>query len=294
MSFSVIDKNAEDMLYALLIAEEQKASMTQNKLPNMHFLQCNFFHIAHTPEANDLEYLHELMPNAEEPALYICSDGDVIIKWVDGEADILDSLKHGIIEKYGKSIQKYMNIKDFLNEYDLIEGRGKLKAECSKKLKRQTKHAKELSKYFKDERIITTFAKTMRLITMQRSFRSKPHILIVEDQIFSQKLLTTILKDYTCHIAATSGDAILKYMEKCPDIVFLDVELPDLSGHSVAKFIKKIDDDAYVVMVTGNQYEADIKAAKENKVKGFIAKPYKKETILNSIEQYYKAKKRKK
>lgn len=83
------------------------------------------------------------------------------------------------------------------------------------------------------------------------------------------------------------------YMEKCPDIVFLDIELPDLSGHNFAKLLKKIDDDSFVVMVSSNQYEKDIQQARENFVKTFIAKPYNKNAILHVVDFFKKERKRK-
>jgi CheY-like chemotaxis protein len=292
MNFTVVDKNAEDMLYALLIAEEQGVTGKNQKTPRIRFLQCQFFHIAMSASLADVrEFLNE-MSGVKDCTLYFCSDGDIIIRWSGGNDDVRDKLVTSITEKFGSDINKYMNPEDFFVDYDLLDGPGKLKAECAKKLKKQTKQSKILAHYFSDDRLVLTLHKTVQLTKMQRVFRPQPHILIVEDQIFSQKVLTSILKDYTCHVAEGSGEALLLYMEKCPDIVFLDIELPDLNGHAFARLINKIDDDAYIVMVTGNQYQEDIKTARENKVKGYIAKPYEKDSILRTIAQYQRSKKK--
>lgn len=292
MNFTVVDKNAEDMLYALLIAEEQKMTDKTQKVPNMRFLQCQFFHVAMTASLADVRDFLNSMTGAEECTLYFCSDGDIIIRWTGGGNEVRDHLVKSITQKFGPHIKEYMNVDEFFVDYDLLEGSTRLKAECAKKLKKQTKQSQELARYFADDRLISTLNKTVQLTKMQRAFRTQPHILIVEDQIFSQKILKTILKDYTTHIAGGCGEALLLYMEKCPDIVFLDIELPDLSGHTFARLINKIDDDSYVVMVTGNQYQEDLKAARENKVKGYIAKPYEKEAILKAVAQYQKTKKK--
>lgn len=290
MNFNVIDKNAEDMLYALLVAEGQKAS--SQKIANIRFLHCRFFHIAMKIGPDDICGLLDGMPDAEECALYFCGDGDIIIKWSDGPADMSNCLIKAISEKFGESIKKYMSTEEFFVDYSMVEGWDVLKSECAKKLGRQSKHSKELVQYFKNEALITTLSKTVQLTKMQRTFRALPHILIVEDQIFSQKVLTSILKDYTCYLAKGSGEALLLYMEKCPDIVLLDIELPDINGHNFAKLVDRIDEDSFVVMVSGNQYEKDIKTSKENNVKGFITKPYEKETILKVIEQFKKFRKK--
>nr|MBX2834027.1 response regulator [Micavibrio sp.] len=190
------------------------------------------------------------------------------------------------LNKYGSFIEKFMPLETFFEEYDNIDGISRLKVECAKKLKKQTKKSLELSKYFTNEQLIHSLKNTVKLTQMQRAFRVKPHILIVDDQVFSQKILETILKDYTCHIADSSGEALLVYMEKCPDIVFLDIELPDINGHHFAKLANRIDENAYIVMVSGNKQQEEIKTALSNNVKGFIAKPYEKQTILKIVDQY--------
>lgn len=114
-----------------------------------------------------------------------------------------------------------------------------------------------------------------------------PSILIVEDQEFSRKLLEGMLRrDYTCYCAANAEQALALYAEHLPCIVFLDIELPDANGHDLAGFLKKIDPASFIVMVTANHYENDVKRAQENNVQGFIAKPYSKQKISDAIEKY--------
>ena len=123
----------------------------------------------------------------------------------------------------------------------------------------------------------------------QRKKRSSPEILIVEDQGFSRKLMLNVLeRSYTCHTAKNGAEAMSKYTAYAPDIAFLDIELPDLDGHKLAALFRKIDPRAYIVMVTANNYAKDVETAKENKVQGFIIKPYNKQKILGSVDAYLK------
>ncbi len=120
----------------------------------------------------------------------------------------------------------------------------------------------------------------------RRSFAS-PTILIVEDQAFSRSLLEGMLRrDYTCYSAANAEQAVALYAEHIPCITFLDIELPDISGHKLASFIRQHDPDSFIIMVTANNYENDVKCAIDNKVRGFITKPYSKQKILEGIEKY--------
>lgn len=294
MNCTVIDKNAEDLLYASILANEHDSQANAKAVSTIEFLQCRFFQIGMTPDIADIEQIMKALPLVDDSTIYICNDGDLVLTWFGNTPEAYVQLIEKLIEKYEDHIKKYMKLDDFFVNYTWLDGREKLKAECFRKLKKQTKHSKLLAKYFDDERLIDTLKKTVQMTQMQRAFRANPHILIVEDQVFSQKILMSILKDYTCHLAENAGEALLKYMEKCPDIVFLDIDLPDLSGHSFANFINKIDRLSYVVMVTANQYETDIKTAKENNVKGFIGKPYEKEVILKAVEQFKKTRNKKK
>ncbi len=124
-------------------------------------------------------------------------------------------------------------------------------------------------------------------LAAERNKRSKPIILIVEDQPFSRKLLTQALApQYSCHSAATVREAVALYAEYVPNIVFLDIELPDLDGHQFADFIRKEDPTSYIIMLTANSSSKDVQLARGNHVQGYIVKPYSKQKILDTIEAY--------
>lgn len=128
-----------------------------------------------------------------------------------------------------------------------------------------------------------TFKKGLK----DRTERKNLLILIVEDQKFSRLLLKSHLAKFYDVIEAASGDEALKiYVEKVPDIIFLDIELPFVNGHKVGELISKLDQDAHIVMVTANNYRQDVLKAKEYKVKGFITKPYTKESIYKAVEEF--------
>lgn len=285
MDFQTITINAEDILYAGLVAES-KGLCESDGFPPPQYMQCHFFHLAEKPEEENIRALVKEIPGSGLCTAYLCKDGDVFFRYSGESPNVLEILADLVAKAYGDEISKVMPLHEFFTVYDVMDTQSRLKAECSRKLKKQTKQSMELAKFLTNDVLIQALNRTIQLTKMQRALRKDPHILIVEDQIFSQKLLTAILKDYTCTVADDVASALLLYMEKCPDIVFLDIELPRLSGHSFAKFLNEIDKDAYVVMVSGNQYSDDVKTAKENNVKGFIGKPYKKEAILDAVQKF--------
>jgi two-component system, chemotaxis family, chemotaxis protein CheY len=114
-------------------------------------------------------------------------------------------------------------------------------------------------------------------------------ILIVEDQDFSRKLMYDLLArqfTYTCHVAKNAVEAIELYASHAPDIVFLDIGLPDHSGHDIATLIKNHDPKSYIIMVTANIFIKDVETAKKNKIQGYIAKPFSKNKIQSAIDAY--------
>lgn len=131
----------------------------------------------------------------------------------------------------------------------------------------------------------------LQKVLSRRPLRPKLEILIVEDQDFSRKLLMGLLqREHVCFGARNAFEAIHYFAEHAPDIIFLDIELPDQDGHGLAGLFKKLDPQTYIVMVTGNSYKKDVEKARENQVHGFIAKPYSKQSIFNAIDVYSKSK----
>lgn len=135
---------------------------------------------------------------------------------------------------------------------------------------------------------IPALAARFRVAVNMRKSREKPRILVVEDQLFSRRILQEVLhNDFVVDVAETAKEGIRLFLEDAPDIALLDIELSDDSGHTLARFIKSVDPAAFVVMVTGNNSVEDVTMAKSNHVDGFIVKPYNKAKIFESIEKYF-------
>lgn len=130
-------------------------------------------------------------------------------------------------------------------------------------------------------------AEIFRKALEKREKRDELCVLIVEDQKFSRLLMkNALLKHYEVHTAATGEEALAIYVEHAPDIVFLDIELPGVDGHKVLELITKLDKKSYVVMVTANHYPKDVQQAMEHGARGFVVKPYQKDTIFGWITKY--------
>ena len=115
-----------------------------------------------------------------------------------------------------------------------------------------------------------------------------PKALIVEDEPEANELLAMLvqLRGYQTDSAFTGGEALEKAETTRPDIVFLDLMLPDINGYDVCRLLKGSRDTSAipVVMVTA-------RLAAENRLQGFragvtdfVAKPYTPDQIFGAMD----------
>lgn len=118
-----------------------------------------------------------------------------------------------------------------------------------------------------------------------RRTRLPLHVMIVEDDALTRRIVSgTFKENYAIIAAANAQEAVANYLMHAPDIVFLDIGLPDTSGFDVLRQIMALDPQAYVVMFSANSYLENVTAALCAGASGFIAKPFRKEKMRHYIE----------
>ncbi len=116
-------------------------------------------------------------------------------------------------------------------------------------------------------------------------------LLVVEDSAFIRKIFLNLFEsEHTIALAATVKEGWEMYKKVRPNIAFLDISLPDGTGHDLAYRIKKDNQGTYVIMATGNDYSADREEAAFNHTDGFITKPFDKAKIGEAIDRYWESK----
>ena len=118
-----------------------------------------------------------------------------------------------------------------------------------------------------------------------RKSRQPLHVMVVEDDPLTRRMVIGAFKNnYALMTAENAQEAIINYLVHAPDIVFLDIGLPDASGFDVLHQIMEVDPDAYVVMFSGNSYLDNVTTALSSGASGFVAKPFKKEKMRRYIQ----------
>lgn len=112
-------------------------------------------------------------------------------------------------------------------------------------------------------------------------------VLLVEDDPVARWMVRNALK-HECEFvtAPTMNKAFGMYSSYHPDVVFLDIDLPDGSGYVVLEWIMRNDPGACVVMFSSNDNLDNISSALESGASGFIAKPFLKENLLHYIRAH--------
>ncbi|WP_420406343.1 diguanylate cyclase [Nisaea sp.] len=115
------------------------------------------------------------------------------------------------------------------------------------------------------------------------------NILVVDDAPENVMLLGLILKDQGTVTTATSGrEAIDIALENQPDLILLDIQMPDLDGYDVIRVLKEDErtKNVPVIFVTGLSDESDEEKGLELGAIDYITKPYKPAVVLARVRNH--------
>jgi two-component system cell cycle response regulator DivK len=119
---------------------------------------------------------------------------------------------------------------------------------------------------------------------------AKKHILLVEDNETNLILFQEILESrrYLVHIARNGFEAFDILEEMTPDLILMDIHLPELDGLSVVKTIRSANHLASVKIVglSALAMESDIKAALQAGCNGYITKPISVHAFIEEVERH--------
>jgi two-component system chemotaxis response regulator CheY len=117
------------------------------------------------------------------------------------------------------------------------------------------------------------------------------NILVIEDNQMFNQLAVEMLSGNHVISAKDAAGGIAQYKAKNPDITFLDIGLPDKSGHDVLAEILAINPKAFVVMLTASNLQNDVQESLKKGAKGYVIKPFSRKKLKDIIDNYINSKK---
>lgn len=118
-----------------------------------------------------------------------------------------------------------------------------------------------------------------------------PKILIVDDATFMRVSLKKILERNGFEVigeAENGISAIKKCAELKPDIITMDITMPEMDGLSALKEIKRVYPEVKVVMVSAMGQEPFVREAVMSGARDFIVKPFSEELIVKTMNNLCK------
>ena len=113
-------------------------------------------------------------------------------------------------------------------------------------------------------------------------------ILICDDAAFMRVMIKDILtkNGYTIAGEAENGlKAVEKYNETKPDLVMMDITMPEMDGIQALKKIKESDADADVIMCSAMGQQAMVIESIQSGAKDFIVKPFQPERVIEAVKK---------
>lgn len=114
------------------------------------------------------------------------------------------------------------------------------------------------------------------------------NILICDDAAFMRMMIKDILSKNGYEIAGEAENgvkAVEKYKEVKPDLVMMDITMPEMDGIQALKKIKEEDPSATIIMCSAMGQQAMVIESIQSGAKDFIVKPFDKDRVLEAVKK---------
>jgi len=227
--------------------------------------------------------MHMLGMDALEGRIFVFGDGDVMALFLSGAAGVpetVEKLRQEFIAKgLGHLFQSY-GMQDKLASLLALSEEKRATAEDFKSKHRAAEAAETIFEWDEPNPKLTA------AIQKKRAQRTSGVVLVIEDDLITRGLVASVLKkEYTVVQAKDARSGITAYIDHAPNIVLLDIHLPDFNGHEVLDRLRLLDPEAYVAMLSADSVTENVVTAHEHGAAGFIRKPFTKEKLIGVIER---------
>lgn len=231
--------------------------------------------------------LLETIPNSYTARVYLCQDKDIVI--------MMENFMQRQFEGFVKKLAEVLEEPDFSDIVDVFEiGTQWKNLEAFYSLKidevEQDTVIKKMDelKNKTDKNVLDALsnldAQLMDTVDARRKERSTIKVMVADDDQLSRTLAGNVLRgDYDLAFAHNGKEALQEYISAAPDILFLDIGMPDIGGHEVLESLFQIDPNAYIIMFSGRKDKGTIMKSLEMGAQGFLGKPFTREQLYMHV-----------
>ena len=136
---------------------------------------------------------------------------------------------------------------------------------------------------------ITTNSRTIRVST-KTDVQNAPLILVAEDEDSNYELVKIVLaKRYRLLRAVNGIEAVTLCEEEHPDLILMDIRMPDMNGLDATRIIKEVNHETPIVALSAYAFDENIREAKAAGCDDFMAKPFRVEDLIDMVQKYLKS-----
>jgi len=133
---------------------------------------------------------------------------------------------------------------------------------------------------------ITTNSRTLRVST-QTNVQNMKTILVAEDEDSNYELVRIVLNKRYRLVRANNGiEAVTLNEEEKPDLILMDIRMPEMNGLDATRIIKEVNRNTPIVARSAYAFEKNIREAKDAGCDEFMAKPFKVEELIDMVRKY--------
>jgi CheY-like chemotaxis protein/anti-sigma regulatory factor (Ser/Thr protein kinase) len=134
-----------------------------------------------------------------------------------------------------------------------------------------------------------------RSVNNMRTLRVSQHpdqntmktVLVAEDEESNYELVRIVLqKRYNLLRAHNGIEAVTMYEEDKPDLILMDIRMPEMDGLDATRIIKEVNQEVPIIALSAFAFPENIREAKAAGCNDFLAKPFKVEDLIEIIKHY--------
>lgn len=137
-----------------------------------------------------------------------------------------------------------------------------------------------------DHSTTTTNVRTIRVSARSDEMNQKT-ILVAEDEDSNYELVKIVLQKRFRLLRAHNGiEAVNLNEDERPDLILMDIRMPEMNGLDATRIIKEVNHDTPVIALSAYAFEENIREAKLAGCDEFMAKPFRVENLIEVVKKY--------